>query len=132
MKVGEKDTAGNMLRRPGPKASIFRSPDEGYLLKTADSSVPYLFVEDVLAAYNELNGTNYKTLPKFLKRLSGPERFPSSRNKPGKEEVWYQVDQLDSGTLICNCPGFGYRNTCKHVEFLEDQLSEKEQSLGDT
>jgi len=58
-----------MLRRPGPKASIFRSPDEGYLLKTADSSVPYLFVEDVLAAYNELNGTYISKLPKIYRKL---------------------------------------------------------------
>jgi hypothetical protein len=129
MKVGEHDTAGNMLRLSGTEASVFREPDGGYLLKTKEHSVPYLFVEDVLAAYNEINGTYYSKLPKIYRKLETPFKVPSSRNRPGKPEIEYTVTQLpESMTLVCDCPGFGYRRTCKHVEFLDEFLSEKEQS----
>ena len=59
MNVGEVDTAGNILRLSGPEGSVFREPDSSYLLKTKDHSTSYLFVEDVLAAYNEVNGTSF-------------------------------------------------------------------------
>ena len=129
MRVGEHDTAGNMLRLPGPNGSIYRDTDGGYLLKTTDHSVPYLFVEDVLAAYNELNGSSYKTLPKIVKKLTSPIEFPSSRNPDNK----YHVEQLpESMSLVCDCPGYGFRRHCSHIEAVEAVLSEKEQSNEDT
>ena len=132
MKVGERDTASNVLRLSGPDASIFRTEDGGYLIKTKDSSFPLMFVEDAIASYNELNGTYITKLPRIYNRLEKPAKFPSSRNKPGKEEIEYTVIQLpESLSLVCDCPGFGYRRTCKHVEFLDEFLSEKEQSNED-
>jgi len=35
---------------------------------------------------------------------------------PGKNGKQYTVTMADSGSLSCNCTGFGYRRTCSHVK----------------
>lgn len=37
-------------------------------------------------------------------------------------QIAYTITQTESGP-ICNCPGFTYRNTCKHIEMVKDLLN---------
>jgi len=48
-----------------------------------------------------------KVLVKF-ESISSPGTFHYVRQSPG-------------GTIYCSCPGFGYRKTCKHVNFIKEK-----------
>lgn len=52
--------------------------------------------------------------PEYL-GLAGVWRFPSESN-PG---TWHTTYALLSGEIHCSCPGYTYRERCRHVEYLE-------------
>jgi hypothetical protein len=34
----------------------------------------------------------------------------------------YEVSQTDDNSLVCTCPGFRGRNSCKHVKFVRARI----------
>jgi len=118
MKVGDKDPKGNLLRLDGAYAKILQRKDGVFIVRTQTGDHLKITAVDALGVYNSLNGTSFTKLPRIMAVLTEPTLLPSARDP----EVMYEITQSEDGQLWCTCPGFGYRRTCKHTDFVKVML----------
>lgn len=66
-----------------------------------------------------VNGKDFSFTPTEKK---GPVEKPKDRifEVQGSKGDKYQVTVKADGSRKCNCPGFGYRGKCRHIEMIEE------------
>ena len=137
LKIGSKDSKGNILILGGHGADLFQSSTGEYFTRFNTESLEEIVCsseEEAIKAYNTFNGTSLsldyiskyfrpwyqKTHPKLEEQYF---EVPSSRDPTLK----YKVQVHSNGDITCDprCPGFYFRHSCGHVNSVREFLKEQ-------
>jgi hypothetical protein len=70
---------------------------------------------EVMKQWEDENKNNTMNIPV----AAAPKEFiVKSNSDPDKT---YIVKQLADGSMTCDCPGFGFRRKCKHIESIKEK-----------
>lgn len=59
----------------------------------------------------------------LLRKLEPSEKTKKTLNWSEKYEIWWHPE---TGELLCDCPGFVFREKCKHVEVWKTKIKQVE------
>ena len=99
------------------KPFIFKSPiaqDKLFIIGTNLGWIPYTKkkFEEIENEWNQIQNSN------IIQEETNKEYEVQSNSDPSKK---YTVTKYPDGNFSCNCPGFKYRNTCKHIETIKNK-----------
>lgn len=60
----------------------------------------------------------------YIRSIKGRPGYFTTRSKSNPAERFFLVNV--GGTQACSCPGFRYRESCKHVERLRSRLGRED------
>lgn len=125
VRLGERDSRGNLLVLGGWKANLWRSPTNMYFIGGNLTKSPGRAIE----YYNQLNNTNIglkyiqENFEPYLAKLNCEEVFDVPSNTT--EGVIYKVRKHSDGSITCDCKGFMYRADCWHAQQVREYLKER-------
>lgn len=113
--------------------------NSGSEVGTEPTVAPHMDVTAGSAGSDGIKNTAQKDAEGILKDISKREKDAAQRPYSGKvkyielvirsntnPEHKYKVSWHDQGEMECDCPGFGFRHTCKHLKYIDDFVKEIE------